>query len=295
MVDFIKIITRNFNTPSLEAHSALNFVGSYYCETGEAIPNKKAQYKGMEFILYDNGLLKIQGSIHKYKNDGLHNHDDFTFMQIAEVLTDLQNRFNLTLSDCVLKNFEVGINVQLKDSPKSILNRLLTHKNLAFKDVSRSGGHIKQAEHAQYIFKVYDKGRQYNLKHPCLRTELKFVRMQKLNNIGLFNLADLLKKSTYSALESLLINEWNNLLLFEKPLNSKLLSPLERDRKQYQWANPEYWLSISKQERNRQRKTFRSYITKRTVNEHLIVAIMIENKFTELISAWLPIYDSIIV
>lgn len=284
MVDFVKVITRNCNVSYLEAHPDLDFVGSYYCDTGESIPKKEATDRGMKFILYDSGILKMQGSLHKYKNDGLHNYDDFTYTQLVGVLSELLSRFQLRLEDCMIRNFETGVNVIMKQSPKSLLNRLLTHKNTAFKDVSQKNGHIKQAEHSQYIFKIYDKGLQNKLKENILRVELKFTRMHRLNKIGLYNLSDLLNKSIYNDLEQLLTSEWANVLLFEEPLVNAILSPIQRQRKQYQWQNPNYWLQLIKQERFRQLKQYKNYVPQKTLNEHNSIKKMINQKFIELLN-----------
>jgi hypothetical protein len=284
VVDFVKWIIRGCNISFIESHPDLDFIGSYHCATAEAIPKKKAHFRGLDFILYDSGLLKIQGSLHKYKNIGVHNYDDFSFLDLVEVLNDISTKFKLPLDDCILRNFEVGVNINQGNSPKSLLNRLLLHKYVAFKDVSRSNGHIMQAEHSQYIVKIYDKGKQYNLPFHCMRIELKFTRMEKLNRIGIRTLTDLIDPIIFHTLKKIVLNVWDDVLLFEYPLIENMLSNIERNKKQYQWRNKECWLSLTKQERYRQRKKYKLFVDRHTKNVHAIIAVKIENKFDKLIS-----------
>lgn len=112
-----------------------------------------------------------------------------------------------------------------------ILNNLIYHKGVKFKDVSRSGGYIKQAEHKQYIFKIYDKGLQYTLPRETLRVELKFTRMEKLNKIGIHTLSDLKNCEIFESLKELLQSEWKSLLLYEPHLSSDNLKSLIKNRK----------------------------------------------------------------
>jgi len=214
MIDLIKVYTKDFDKKHLE--QILDFKGQYTCSTGEVFPVQKAKYKNLEFIIYDSGLLIIKGSLHKYKNKGEHNYDDFSFNQIATIVDEISTKFKLNPKKCELKNLEIGINLIFSLLiVKKVLNNLIFHKNMKFKDVSRSGGHIMQAEHKQYIFKIYNKGLQFNLPYELIRIELKFTRMEKLNKIGIRTLADLKNKELYVHLRNILLDEWNSILLYE--------------------------------------------------------------------------------
>lgn len=277
MVDFVKVNIRSCNVTYIEEHPLLNFVGSYYCKTAESIPRKKAHYKGIDFILFDNGLLRLQGSIHKFYNGGLHNYNDFNYTMIKHVLRKLADTFRIDLDEAVISNFEVGANIIPPIDSKSLLDSLLCHKTTSFKDVSRTGGYIKQAEHSQYIVKVYDKGLQYGLKHSCIRFELKFTRMARINQIGVSCLSDLLDINKYKWLKDVVLKEWHNCLLFEFPENGFNLT-----KKLYQWKDEKYWLSLSKQERYRQRLAYKNYVDSSTQNHHARIKETIAKKFEEL-------------
>ncbi|KAA1247981.1 hypothetical protein [Aquimarina sp. RZ0] len=154
---------------------------------------------------------------------------------------------------------------------------------MKFKDVSRSGGYIKQAEHKQYIFKIYDKGLQYNLPEERIRIELKFTRMEKLNKIGIHTLSDLKNCATFKPLKELLQSEWKLLLLYEPPLLSDSLPLIVKNKKQFQWKDFDYWINLTKQERNRQRKKYLEYVETHTSNLHQQIANKINYKFNHLI------------
>ncbi|KAA1247980.1 hypothetical protein [Aquimarina sp. RZ0] len=129
VVDFIKVHIREFNMQHLEENENLEFTREFVCSTGELKPKKKASYKNLVFTLYDSGLLIIQGSIHKYKNDGIHNYDDFSLNQIVEVLDEISIKFNLPLNKCRLRNFEVGVNINPQKKAETILIILFSIKD----------------------------------------------------------------------------------------------------------------------------------------------------------------------
>lgn len=139
---------------------------------------------------------------------------------IQQVLRKLANTFHINLDKAIISNFETGVNIRPPKASKDVLDSLLCHKNTSFKDVSRIGGYIKQAEHSQYIVKVYDKGLQYGLNSPNMRIELKFTRMARINKIGIKCLSDLLDLNKYQRLKDMVLEEWQNCLLFESPENS---------------------------------------------------------------------------
>lgn len=277
------MVINEYDVSQLEKHSELSFIGRYVFDTGEIIPNKKAKYHNLEFIIHDSNLLVIQGSLHKYKNDGYYNYDDFSYSQIVKVLNELSMKFNFSLNKSVLRNFEVGVNIVPAKSSKDVLCDLLAHKNRKFKDVSRTGGNIRQAEYQQYRLKVYDKGQQNNLVNQILRVELSFNRMQKMNDIGLYTLADLLNKELYYKLGGLLRKEWRNVLLYERAEQPNKIPLNIKRKKQHQWRDSEYWDSLPKQERLRQKKRYLQFVSNYTNNTHGELESLIDNKFKSLI------------
>lgn len=197
---------------------------------------------------------------------------------IQQVLRKLANTFHINLDKAIISNFETGVNIRPPKASKDVLDSLLCHKNTSFKDVSRIGGYIKQAEHSQYIVKVYDKGLQYGLNSPNMRIELKFTRMARINKIGIKCLSDLLDLNKYQRLKDMVLEEWQNCLLFESPENSFTMT-----KKLYQWKDGKYWTSLTKQERYRQRLAYNKYVDSSTKNYHAKIKEITVEKFKALL------------
>tara|TARA_R110002167_G_scaffold312948_4_gene518638 strand:- start:3939 stop:4760 length:822 start_codon:yes stop_codon:yes gene_type:complete len=273
------MVIKDCDQKLLDAHPDLEFIGSYFCDTGELLNVRKARYRNLDFIIYDSGLLIVKGSLHKYKNQGIHNYDDFTYHDLLTVLDDISKRFGLPLNKCILRNCEVGVNIEPPLPTNIVLESLLTHKQTVFKDVSVKRGFYKQAFHHQYLVKVYDKSMQYGLKNACLRFELKFTRMEILNKNGVVTLDDLRSKERLQCIGNLLTNEWNNILLYE---HSNLRNPTKRELK---WKDPYYWQRLKKQHRYREKLRYKRYVHSFTGQNHLSLAMKIEKRYSCLINS----------
>lgn len=284
MIDFVKILVRHANTVGLLNNVLLEFIGSHSKKTGEILDMSIAKYRGLKIIIYNSGVTLIQGSLHKYMNEGKHNYNDFTLSDLHSVLKDISKKFEIELADCVLQNIEIGVNISLKYSPDEILNNLLFHKCQKFKDVSLKSGNYKQAIHKQYYLKVYDKGTHYSLEDYLMRVEVKFIKMQKINKLGSFTLQDLLSIGSFKPLESLLISEWDNVLLFDTTLKIGALNGYKSNLKVEQWRNANFWSSLTKEEKCRQRAKYRKNVQEHSENRHKVVSSLIVEKWKYLIS-----------
>jgi hypothetical protein len=79
MVDFVKIAIRDGHF--IKNSKLLDFKVLVSSKTGELENKLTAKHKGLKFYLYDSGRLIIQGSLHKYKNNG-YNYNDFTLNEL---------------------------------------------------------------------------------------------------------------------------------------------------------------------------------------------------------------------
>ena len=172
MVDFIKILIKDFNPSILEANTLLDFFDNINVSTGEIktvnhkgqkiTPYKNAFYNSLEFKIYDTGTITISGSLHKYYNAGAHNFNDFNFSAFLDVLNDLKEKFNITPDKCILKCLELGLNITPPKPTNEILDYCFLHKTKPFEYQKNSGeGKYKQCEHQQYIVKIYNKALHY--------------------------------------------------------------------------------------------------------------------------------------
>lgn len=214
-------------------------------------PYKFAVHNDLRFTIYDTGTIFLEGSLHKYFNNGLYNFDDFDYNSFVSVLGDLEAKFGIKANNCLLQGIEIGTNIILPVPPKDILNSSFLHKTSAFKDVlTSSEGSYKQASHSQYLVKMYDKTMQaraqgFDVQDDLMRFELKYKKMEKMNKLGIYTLADIVLAG-FAIFKEELINEFNNILLFDKTtkFEHRMLSS---------YRNPLFWTDLLE---NFSRKTF---------------------------------------
>ena len=240
------------NPDILGANPLLDFYDNINISTGEIkttnrhgqiiTPFKNALYNGLEFKIYDNGTITLSGSLHKYWNKGAHNFNDFDFNAFTDVLNDLKSKFNIVLENCILKCLEVGINIIPPLPTNQILDYCFLHKTKPFENIINSDeGKYKQVQHSQYIIKIYNKALHYkskgfDIQTEILRFEIKYKKMQKLNERGIYNLKDLFEYGLQK-FKVEVVTEFNNILFYDNTIKSesKLL---------VKYKNPLYWIEL---------------------------------------------------
>ena len=267
LIDFIKIIIKELRPAILEANPLLDFYDTINLTTGEmkttnrngnkVTPSKNASYNGLEFKIYDTGTIAIAGSLHKYWNNGAHNYNDFNNEAVSFVLSDLKTKFDIEPEQCILKCLEIGINITPPIPTNEILDNCLLHKTKPFVYQKNSDeGKYKQVEHSQYIIKIYNKALHYKSKgfkinSEIMRFEIKYTKMQKLNEKGIFSLQDLINYGLHNFKDEVL-NEWQNVLYYDSTIQiDHLTTKLKRAVLEY--SNPNYWTGLLA---NRQTKNF---------------------------------------
>lgn len=200
-----------------------------------------AEYFGLKFQL-KHGKVRLQGSVHKYRNAGKHNYDDFRAVDVAEVVRELSERFEIDTSTTLLNNVEFGVNVVLPFGVSVVLDNLIVFKGEPFMKVVEEGMSYYQCKKTQFIIKIYDKGKQYNLPDNVLRFEIKVMRMQYLETKGikLRYLSDLLNMDIYEPLGNILTEVFEGILFGENTLDEKLLNTKELETL-LRGSNPKTW------------------------------------------------------
>ena len=242
----------------LEINPLLDFYETINLTTGEmkttnrngnkVTPSKNASYKGLEFKIYDTGTITLSGSLHKYWNDGAHNYNDFNNEAVLFILNDLNTKFDIDPSKCILKCLEIGINITPLVPTNEILDNCLLHKTKPFEYQKNSDeGKYKQVQHSQYIIKIYNKALHYKskgfkIKDEIMRFEIKYTKMQKLNEKGIFSLQDLINYGLQNFKDTVL-KEWQNVLFYD---NTIQIDPLSSRSKKalLQYSNPNYWTGL---------------------------------------------------
>lgn len=249
----------------LEINPLLDFYDTINLTTGQmkttnrngnkVTPSKNASYKGLEFKIYDTGTITLSGSLHKYWNDGAHNYNDFDNEGVLFVLNDLNTKFDIDPNKCILKCLEIGINITPPVPTNEILDNCLLHKTKPFEyQINSDEGKYKQVQHSQYIIKIYNKALHYKSKGFKVRTEImrfeiKYTKMQKLNEKGIFSLKDLINYGLQNFKDEVL-NEWQNVLYYD---NTIQIDPLTTKLKKavLEYSNPNYWTGLLANSQNK--------------------------------------------
>jgi thioester reductase-like protein len=278
MVDFVKIGIHN--ATEIKQNPLLDFTIKLNRDTAEVEIFEKAHYKGLEFKIWDSGFLMITGSLHKYYNNGEHNHNDFTHYMLKEILNDFEINLGLYLTKCIIQNIEFGVNIKPITETSIILENLFEHKTIQFEN--GHFGYYRQAKHKQYFVKVYDKAEQYKLSNQLMRFELKFVKMEIPNKHGVFSLNDLLNDDWKESIQELLLKEWNKILMFDSTIRLDELDKRTRDKKILQWCNTNYWKGLNKSKKCRELKKYKSIVKNHSSQLQFATGVIIQSKWNEL-------------
>lgn len=188
----------------------------------------------------DSGLILLSGSIHKYFNKGFHNHNQFTHQNYLDALKRLKNEFAVNPENLYIQTLEYGFNIQPPIKIKSILDNLLMHRQTEIETiVNKNRGYYKQLKHDKYIFKIYDKSKQYKLNDNLLRLEIKQTNWSE-NRLkhGLTTLADF-NKIDKSMFFNNLLKKWNELIFYDPTMIGM--------SKWNKYSNINFWRNVGKQ------------------------------------------------
>ncbi|OWP85281.1 hypothetical protein BWK59_00650 [Flavobacterium davisii] len=298
MIDFIKVILTDVNISRLERE--LDFYDNINISTGEIrtvnalgkkiTPFRKAVYKGLIFKIFENKLVTLSGSLHKYWNDGLHNYNDFNQEAINVVLGELKVKFNISPQQCVIKCLEIGINLTLPLQTSEIINYCFLHKTKPFEHKYNSNkGNYKQCVHQHYVVKIYDKAKQFKSKNyqiidEIFRLEIKYKGIAKLKGKRISTLQDLLNYEL-SNFNADLLKEWDNILFYDN--TTRINTLCKRDRGSIKnYSNPLYWVELLNNGQNENykyhKKRFNKLIEKHSNNLKRLIRDEISLKVLEL-------------
>jgi hypothetical protein len=255
MIDYIKIMNLPVQIPEIFKNPFLNFGTSVNVETGEIHGKPQiAKYKGISFLIRKNKKTKeyqyinLEGSIHKYWNNGEHNYNDFGFNNIVSVINELSEKFNIDPFKTRLNNIEFGVNLVTPFNPDVFLKSIINHKGKYFLIHRQKNKHFRECEHSRYYLKIYNKGLQFD-KNNILRFEVKVTRMEHLKEIGISHLSDLLNHYKYLLLGTELKTYFNGLLIFDSRISLEDIKQHER-LILTEGINSEYWEKLKKSNPN---------------------------------------------
>ncbi|WP_282073538.1 hypothetical protein [Polaribacter atrinae] len=279
-VDYVKALLKNANTDKLINNPKFKKTFESYIDedTGE-ISRMILKYLNLTIIIFRNERVLLTGSLHYYHNKGLHNYNDFNFLDVQETIYQISNLLDVTISNVILLNIEFGVNLTPYFNPNYIINNLQLHRGKEF--LKPYDFNYKAAKHQRFWIKVYNKGKHFKQPNNILRIELKYKKMIDLNKLGLYTFEDLVNPSIYNNLLELLVAKWSESIVYDYSIKTTGLKPLEKT-KLLQYQNINYWLNLSNQERQRQKTKLRDLSKKFGTNIQQEVKTMILLKWSSL-------------
>lgn len=234
-------------------------------QTGEVLERtRKAKYQGLTFSVLPSKVegvrCRVDGSIHKYHNEGVHNYDGFTLADIQNTISDLQARFGIDPNRTKLHGLEVGVNLAL-DSYSQVVRAIksaIIQKDKPYTDLfPRSGVLGKLCARDAYEVKIYDKGHASSQERPILRVEVKVLKMRYLYRYGIKTLADLNNPKKLAALIGVLLEVLRQTVFIDPSANSDPdNSPLNQREELVleTYRQPERWASLNFEQRRTKRE-----------------------------------------
>lgn len=250
-LDFIRAIIIDISEQSLR--ECLDFFGEINTETAEVrstdnvgrkrTPREVATWRGLKFTIFSTGSIHLEGSLHIFFNHGAHNYNDFTLANLYTVLSELYQKTGIKPDNIVLRQLELGVNINVPVTMKVVLDGLFMLRKNPFVWVKNNNeGRYKQAEQDRLYFKVYDKSTHYKSKgfsppENIGRFEIKWRKMQEFNNLGIHTLQDLLGYGLHNFTD-MLVERWEQCLIYDKGIH---YPEHLRDK----FSNPNHWQELA--------------------------------------------------
>ncbi|MFZ4799473.1 MAG: hypothetical protein ACOYMA_18380 [Bacteroidia bacterium] len=241
-------------------------------------------YNGLRLNRNPDGGYCINGSLHKFSNDGLHNANDYFLSDFKNTLNRLFDDIGLNPDITNVNGFEFGVNIKLPMNPNNTLNRLILHKSNA----GAVQKNYKEFGYKNYSFKIYNKSELTDIEpyqyENIMRVEVKVYRMEHVKKVLTYKrLSDLLDVAVWERLETLLIETVNECLIvdFSEKEKNKLS---EKEKNKYlKYINRTYWIDLhndlKKYSRERERcNKFVKLHSKSTLKTDIINLISVKCK-----------------
>ncbi len=283
MIDFIKYLLPYLFKDELLNNPLLVFLD--VINTREGIITRSYQnayYKGLEFKIYyptnthPNGRITVEGSLHKYWNNGAHNYNDFSVYNAFEVVTDIETKFSIKPNQCNLIQLEIGLNLFPPILSKTIVNGCMFYKRIPFKDKdTKDEGNYQQAKAQRFYVKVYDKRTHYQNKgftidKEILRIEKKYSKSNDLHTLGIYTLKDLLDYGLHN-FKCVLIEMWDNVVFYDRDV-------LKNHPNRYKYNSIDYWQSLTTRQRKYQLRKLNKLYKENPESIRNIISNLIDKK-----------------
>lgn len=284
MVDYIVLCLSYLSKEILEAKGVKFYDPKLRVdpESGEIITKVKFNYKwegefkNLKFLIDTKGKVFLKGSLHKFWNNGEHNHNDFTLTALIEVINELRSNFGIIPEKTTIHHVEIGLNINdLPFKTREINRNLLFHSGQGipfekFKYIRHlKDSDFKIAKRINYAIKSYDKAMHYGLNGQIYRFEIKYEKAVNLNELKIYTLSDLINPAKLELLKFDFIKKWNEVFLFDWTIRKDELKPKAKSKLK-DWQRLNYWeeLKALKESRNRNKFSTELKEYEKTVQGH---------------------------
>ena len=281
----------NYDLDSLQ--EKLDFQDKVNNRTGECGSFMYADYNALRFKFFypteknPDGRLTVEGSYHKYWNDGKHNFNDFSFNDFLNVLEDIRLTFGIDPHQCRLRAMEFGFNIVHSFSTERLLKGCLMYMNNEFSVIRHDDeGSYRQYKGNRMYVKLYDKRKHYESQgyqvgREILRIEKKYSKMHELNKLGIIFLSDLNNSIVFRLLKQDLVKMWAKVLFFDDKL-------LKNHKNRFKYGSLKFWESLNADSAKYHKRILKKIYNNSPESIHRIIRDRIENKFDALMKPELP-------
>lgn len=279
MIDFIQLelsINQDFN--------------EWFCSMGSGFNKKKTKkvrwFKNLVVEVYpESKIIKVEGSLHKYFNNGMHNYNDFDRIALFDTVVEVCQILKTAPQNAHIHGVEFGVNIQTPFNPSYLLERLLSLNTETAKKQNYFFD-FYEFDFTHYKFKIYNKSEQHKLSIDLLRVEVHVKKMQWLSSKGstIKTLDDLQQLHHLQKLGEILINCFDEIIIAE-PLETSTMTA--KDAHQYeQLIRRDNWSNLTPKQRFRQKEKFERIIHQYATGETLkeVVRGLVHQKWNDLLS-----------
>ncbi len=233
--------------------------------------------------------LRIKGSLHKNHFKGT-NFQSFNWIDLQNQIHHICNTLLIDPNKARILTIEVGVNIITPFDVTSFLKtNLIDYKGKQFKTYKADKNGFELGlfcDLSQYKVKLYNKGFQNNLPINLMRFEKRFHKMQIPKNKGVLYFSDLLDAQKVKKLKPLIVEAWENVLVYDIQNPKELKKILGSDYDLLlNGGNPKYWESmkgINRDRYNYQRGKFKDIVLKYGKNYHSIIFELIKKEWDSL-------------
>lgn len=234
MIDGIMCLVGGNSIESILDNNAL----SYISKNGD--DQLEAKYKGL-IITFIKKTYRcyIRGSIHKFKNEGVHNADLFTYQDFVSATSKLATELNVVVEDLDIIRFEIGINIPLSLPTHEYINCISEVNNLIPTEKKKRSILLR---YTQYDVKIYSKSniyREFKSKN-IIRVEISYKKKQKITQDiwKLYTLKDLLNVNLWTRIANILDKLISKIAFFDFSEMKNVKLERKEERVFYEWSNP---------------------------------------------------------